>query len=415
MSVPRYRHRATRLADGRVLVTGGIGRAGALADAEIYDPGADAWTQAPPMTQARLEHTATLLADGRVLVLGGERTAGLDVIASAEIFDPTSGTWTDAPRFNTPIRHHASVLLRDGRVLVVGGDNRTRGPVASCRLFDPRRAKWTNAPKLLRERSRPAACLLQDGRILVAGGQSTADSEVLDVEDPRAKWQPAGVLMAPRNESVAVSLPGDGTVLLGGDVQSSEIERWDPARSTWAVLGGARFAREAYRFVAAVDGTIVGVGAARPSAQLSVTERWNSSTGAFEELEPAPMPVTDAAVSPVGDQGILLSGGLILGYASDEAFSLQPAAAPARRSPVEIRLLTYPKPQIKEVIRFWKQWAAADSDARGLEQQLEDQWQRRPNSARELFDHAPAAQIRPEDLSRILTDAESVEAYLAIR
>jgi hypothetical protein len=79
-------HTATLLADGRVLVTGGCcdeRQAAPLASAEIYNPATNIWSPAPNMSVPRYDHTATPLADGRVLVTGGCCTT-----ASAEIFSP---------------------------------------------------------------------------------------------------------------------------------------------------------------------------------------------------------------------------------------------------------------------------------------------------------------------------------------
>ncbi len=81
---------ATLLHDDTVLVEGGTGqvrrRGGSprtLATAELYDPSSGTWSTTGSMTTARNGHTATLLADGRVLVVGG-------LSASAEIYDPRS-------------------------------------------------------------------------------------------------------------------------------------------------------------------------------------------------------------------------------------------------------------------------------------------------------------------------------------
>ncbi|MDD9994707.1 MAG: hypothetical protein OXS35_03040, partial [Dehalococcoidia bacterium] len=77
---PRIYHTATRMNDGRVLVTGGRGRSGAGGGyttppgdtAEIFDPETGDWTATAPLPSAREEHRAVLLEDGRVLVTGGE-------------------------------------------------------------------------------------------------------------------------------------------------------------------------------------------------------------------------------------------------------------------------------------------------------------------------------------------------------
>ncbi len=88
---PHYlRYSATLLPDGKLLVAGGAdsGSEGYtnLASAELYDPDTGTWTATPTMSVAREGHTATLLRDGRVLVAGGVGEAG----ASAELYDPGS-------------------------------------------------------------------------------------------------------------------------------------------------------------------------------------------------------------------------------------------------------------------------------------------------------------------------------------
>ena len=73
MNMARYQHAAVRLADGRVLVTGGLNRtASPMFGAEIYSPRSDSWTSAPSLIMARYGHTLSALEDGRVLVAGGD-------------------------------------------------------------------------------------------------------------------------------------------------------------------------------------------------------------------------------------------------------------------------------------------------------------------------------------------------------
>jgi hypothetical protein len=95
---------ATRLLDGRVLVTGGaacvegdgtgdIGQTpitscthSALEDAELWDPSLMGFSTTGPMVRPRMLHAAVLLADGRVLLVGGYvgSAGGAD---TAEIFE----------------------------------------------------------------------------------------------------------------------------------------------------------------------------------------------------------------------------------------------------------------------------------------------------------------------------------------
>jgi hypothetical protein len=128
MNQARLRHTATRLGDGRVLVTGGVDLTGQPSSSvEIYDPSLKTWTPTTPMSTARSEHTATLLTNGQVLVAGGS------FAASAEIYHPDSKTWTPATPMNTARSGHTATPLSDGRVVVVGGSFGT----TRAEVYDP--------------------------------------------------------------------------------------------------------------------------------------------------------------------------------------------------------------------------------------------------------------------------------------
>ena len=91
MFFERTSHTATTLEDGRILVTGGktqdaSGARVTHASAEIYDPSTEAWSMVNSMSVPRWAHRATRLEDGRVLITGGSDTTSVD------IFDPTTDT-----------------------------------------------------------------------------------------------------------------------------------------------------------------------------------------------------------------------------------------------------------------------------------------------------------------------------------
>jgi hypothetical protein len=88
---PHSRH----FSNGLVLVSGGVllegGSIPATASSELYTPALASFTQAGNMTVPRSEFTGTLLADGRVLMTGGVKgNIGGPVLSSAELYTPTS-------------------------------------------------------------------------------------------------------------------------------------------------------------------------------------------------------------------------------------------------------------------------------------------------------------------------------------
>jgi hypothetical protein len=101
MTARRAWHTLTLLPTGLVLVTGGEtdscgGRtcafAGTIRSAELYDPSAGAFHATGDMTTPREGHTATVLADGRVLLAGGVVYRGIGLfdgsVSSAEVYRP---------------------------------------------------------------------------------------------------------------------------------------------------------------------------------------------------------------------------------------------------------------------------------------------------------------------------------------
>jgi N-acetylneuraminic acid mutarotase len=185
LSLPsdRASHTAQLLNDGRVLIAGGgrgIDNVPLGGDALLYDPQMNTWAPTGSMVTMRLAAQAVQLADGRVLVTGGldtENPSNPLLSASTEIYDPASNTWTSTAHLSQIRVQHNLVRLEDGKVLAIGGVRDPEGAwtansfVREIESYDPLTNWWSISSDLLEPRANATATLLPDGRVWVTGGR----------------------------------------------------------------------------------------------------------------------------------------------------------------------------------------------------------------------------------------------------
>ncbi len=207
MNAMRMGHTATRLPNGRVLVTGGLSDLNgtgidpinsALASTEIYNPATDSWTPGPNMSRPRAGHIATVLPNGRILFGGG---VGYTVFlgikipqiwTQTEIYDPVAGTFSNGPTMATARAIYSVATLGGGRFLFAGGVSSLLGlgtPTAACEIYDANTNSFSGAGSMAAARGMSAVFPLGGGRFLHIGGadgtlinpNALASTEIYDV------------------------------------------------------------------------------------------------------------------------------------------------------------------------------------------------------------------------------------------
>lgn len=220
LSVARRDHTATLLRTGRILVVAGqgsgdtAGQPGAyLSSTEMFDAAGGTWSLADPLTHSRRAHSATLLADGRLMVAGGVGAAGR--VGASEVYDVGDGAWQLlGGSLVTPRADHSSSLLPDGTVLLVGGSSRT-GVVGRSERFSISTSRWEPGPSLVTPRDGHSALSLPNGSVLVGGGREQGLSEVELYDMGRGRFVAAPPMANPR-WGHAMGLLATGEVLVVG-------------------------------------------------------------------------------------------------------------------------------------------------------------------------------------------------------
>jgi Kelch motif/Galactose oxidase, central domain/Fibronectin type III domain len=137
MSVGRTYPGLAHLPNGEVLVAGGVNSGSSLnspstttATTNIYDPSSNSFTPGPAMMVSRIFFGITPLADGRVLVAGGVTLGGGGgaITGDTEIYDPRTNSWSEAAPL-PPIAAFTLSLLPNGQALQASGA--TGGPNGS--------------------------------------------------------------------------------------------------------------------------------------------------------------------------------------------------------------------------------------------------------------------------------------------
>ncbi len=188
LQVARSSHTATLIAEDLVLIIGGYNRYAPGGDTPALDSlevlnlrtGTSALVRTT-LREARYNHASVQLADGRILILGGVSWP-LDLsVLSTEIFDPRTSTMVNGPDMTVGRDSPETAVMPSGRVAVFGGreneqridlydPNSNTFVLAECTLLS---ARWTGF----------TATRLDSGAVLLAGGRSNATDPALQTAE----------------------------------------------------------------------------------------------------------------------------------------------------------------------------------------------------------------------------------------
>jgi hypothetical protein len=284
MTTARAEHTATTLHDGKVLVAGGVvldgsNRFSTTASAELYDPVTGTFSPTGDLHTARGQHVAVLLADGKVLVAGGLSDVSANThFGGAETYDPSTGTFTPTGSMISSGRVSSAVLLPDGRVFISqDGTN--------AEIYDPATGTFTlpGAYNNAAVQVDPAT-LLPNGLVLVTGCAANCTVGMTALFDPKTnKFSPTGPYKGWGDVNTATLLT-DGSVLFveANDGEfPDDVEIYAPISGTFTHIRKTGYVHEYSTATRLPDGTVLVAGGQLAGGSGSTAvERYVPTTGA---------------------------------------------------------------------------------------------------------------------------------------
>jgi hypothetical protein len=307
------------------------------------------WSTTGDMTVPRMRHLAAVLTNGRVLIAGGN-DAGI-----SDLYDPNSGTFAATGPVNVPRgAEHVMTRLQSGLVLMCGGQNFFGQDQTVCELYDPNAGTWSIGAPMISSRTGATMTLLASGKVLVAGGMGFAPShpntqlvmDTAEVYDPAGagSWTPtANPMSLIRIEHNATRLPSGKVMITGGSDGTPTnncgacnhalwraVDIYDPNTNSFTLGPPISPTREGHTTTLMPNGKVLLAGGFnRETAaiinEVQIYDPNNGPIGAWSAGPPMPLTRWDAREIVLNDGNVLIFGGSETGFANPTTMVYYPA------------------------------------------------------------------------------------------
>ncbi|MBJ6724954.1 kelch repeat-containing protein [Geomesophilobacter sediminis] len=266
-----------------------------------------------------IEHTATALDPTTALIVGGYDATKASTQQTFSTYDFGTNTWAPAGVLSEPRRLHRATALKDGRVLISGGKNDT-ATLSTTEIYIRPLGAFIPGPALSIPREGHTSTLLADGRVLIAGGgdnAATATAEIFVPDTSSANstgsFTGSGSMNVARSGHAATLLP-DGRVLISGGfgangVPLTSCEIFDPVSASFSYAGDLLEPRAFHSAVLLPSGIIVISGGTGSLGALSSVEVYDPVLRSFSSSEPMLTGRSGHRAVLVGPDAMLIVGG----------------------------------------------------------------------------------------------------------